>query len=165
MELKTSAMATIEKPLAEVFDAVYNPKKIAGYFVTKGASGPLEPGPDVMWEFHDFPGAFPIHPKETIQNQMISFEWGEPRTLVTFTFEAAGANATNVSISETGWNGSWEKSIKDCIDKQGGWMNMICCLKVYCEYGKNLRETFFNGLREKKTKELEEQGIRTGVQK
>lgn len=155
MDLKTSAMATIAKPLNEVFDAVYNPKKIAGYFVTGGASGPLEPGGDVMWAFHDFPGAFPVHPKTTVKNELIAFEWGEPRTLVTFTFEAAGANSTNVTISESGWSDFSEASVRDCIDKQGGWMNMICCLKVYCEYNKNLRETFFDGLREKKKQELE----------
>jgi uncharacterized protein YndB with AHSA1/START domain len=58
MELKFEVQAKIKKPINEVFDAVYNPKKLKEYFTTGGASGPLDDGKEVIWDFHDFPGPF-----------------------------------------------------------------------------------------------------------
>ena len=51
----------IAKPVHEVFEAVADPKQLSGYFTTGGARGRLEAGATVTWDFHDFPGAFPVH--------------------------------------------------------------------------------------------------------
>lgn len=50
MDLKFELFGKIAKPVSEVFDAVYNPAKLSGYFTTGGASGPLDEGATVMWE-------------------------------------------------------------------------------------------------------------------
>lgn len=151
MDLKFQVQARIQKPLAEVFDAVYNPKKLAGYFTTAGASGPLDEGRTVMWEFADFPGAFPVVVKQMVKNQKIVFLWeassplksGEKyKTTVEITFEALAPNNTLVSISEYGWEDS-EAGYLDSRGNSGGWMNMLCCLKAYVEHGINLREGMF----------------------
>jgi uncharacterized protein YndB with AHSA1/START domain len=55
IELKFEVYAKIKKPIDEVFDAIYNPKRLSGYFTTGGASGPLDEGKEVRWDFHDFP--------------------------------------------------------------------------------------------------------------
>ena len=60
MELRFQVYGKIARPVAEVFDAVYNPDKLSGYFTTGGASGPLVEGATVTWDFADFPGAFPV---------------------------------------------------------------------------------------------------------
>ena len=39
MVLRFTVQARIKKPINEVFDAVYNPKKLSKYFTTGGASG------------------------------------------------------------------------------------------------------------------------------
>lgn len=44
MDLKFEVYSKIKKPIKEVFDAVYNPKKLSGYFTTGGASAPLNEG-------------------------------------------------------------------------------------------------------------------------
>ena len=41
MELKFKVQTKIQKPVAEVFDAVYSPEKLSGYFTNGGASAPL----------------------------------------------------------------------------------------------------------------------------
>lgn len=64
MELKFEVQAKIKRPISDVFDAVYNPNKLSGYFTTGGASNPLEEGKEVTWDFHDFPGAFPVQVKQ-----------------------------------------------------------------------------------------------------
>jgi uncharacterized protein YndB with AHSA1/START domain len=50
MELRFQVYGKIAKPVAEVFDAVYNPSKLSGYFTTGGASAPLVEGSTVTWD-------------------------------------------------------------------------------------------------------------------
>lgn len=151
MDLTFKTQGRIQKPIAEVFDAVYNPKKIAGYFITAGGSGPLDEGQIVQWEFADFPGPFPVIVKQTILNKKIIFQWdaasplksGEPyKTTVEFAFESLGPSNTLVSISESGWEES-ETGYKDSRSNNAGWMNMLTCMKAYVEYGINLRQGMF----------------------
>lgn len=71
MELKFQVYGKIAKPVAEVFDAVYNPDKLGGYFTTGGASGPLDEGTSVTWDFADFPGAFPVQVKKVEPGRLI----------------------------------------------------------------------------------------------
>jgi uncharacterized protein YndB with AHSA1/START domain len=143
MELKFQTQAKIKKPVEEVFDAVYNPKKLTGYFTTGGASGPLDEGKTVTWDFADFPGAFPVHVKKVIKNEKIILEWqatdGEYNTLVEMSFEALDRNSTLVRIIESGWKEN-QKGLDASYGNCMGWTQMLCCLKVYLENGVNLRE-------------------------
>ena len=60
MDLKFKVSAHIARPVAEVFEAVADPDQLSRYFTTGGAQGRLETGVTVSWDFHDFPGAFPV---------------------------------------------------------------------------------------------------------
>ena len=60
MDLKFTVMIHVGKPVEEVFEAVADPKELSSYFTTGGASGRIEEGATVTWDFHDFPGAFPV---------------------------------------------------------------------------------------------------------
>ncbi len=75
MKLAFEVYGKIKKPIEEVFDAVYNPKKLSGYFTTGGASAPLDEGATVTWDFHDFPRAFPVRVKQMVKNEKIVREW------------------------------------------------------------------------------------------
>lgn len=144
MELKFEVNGRIAKPVDEVFEAVYDPKKLSGYFTTGGASGPLDEGTTVTWDFADFPGAFPVHVRKVEPGRLIVLEWGpeDERTEVRMRFEPLDDGSTMVRISEGTWKETPEgldKSYGNCK----GWMQMIACLKVYEEHGFNLREGFF----------------------
>jgi len=146
MELKFQVQGKIKKPVTEVFDAVYNPKKLSGYFTTGGASGPLDEGKTVTWDFADFPGAFPVHVKKVVPGQLIVLEWkagaGDYNTRVEMIFEALDPDSTLVKIGESGWKATQE-ALDDSYGNCQGWMQMLCCLKVYLENGIILREFFF----------------------
>ena len=108
MELKFTVHTKIQKPVAEVFDGVYNPSKLSQYFTTGGASGPLDEGTTAYWSFADFPGpAAPVRVKQVTPNRLIAFEWGGendmPLCRVEVKFEPLGENETLVSITESGW--------------------------------------------------------------
>lgn len=141
----------IAKPVHEVFEAVADPQKLSGYFTTGGANGRLETGATVTWDFHDFPGAFPVHVIEVEQDKKIVLRWdaapdddpaGLYQTTVTMNFEPLEDGRTRVSIHETGFrdNAAGQKaSYGNCE----GWTGMLCAMKVYLEHGFNFRIGFY----------------------
>lgn len=151
MELKFQVQTKIQKPVGEVFDAIYNPEKLSGYFTTGGASAPLDEGTTVEWAFADNPGdeelRFPVEVKQVIPNELIVLGWEGAKDLntrVEIQFEPSGED-TIVRISETGWRetqGDLDSSYLNCF----GWGQMLCCLKAFSEYGINLRKGAYEGL-------------------
>ena len=141
MELKFKVHTKIQKPVAEVFDGVYNPSKLTKYFTTAGASGPLDPGKTVIWKFADYPGDIPVRVKEVEPDRLIAFEWDagpNEVTRVEIRFESLEDGSTLVSITEAGWP-STDKGLQLSYQNCQGWTQMSCCLKGFLEYGINLR--------------------------
>ncbi|HEV7643982.1 MAG TPA: SRPBCC domain-containing protein [Pyrinomonadaceae bacterium] len=147
MDLKFKVQTAVQKPVAEVFDAVYNPDKLSGYFTTGGATGPLDEGTTVKWKFADYHGAdeegFPVKITKVVPNELIVLEWaGEkdrPDNVVEMRFKALNDSSTLVSITEGGWSETQDglnMSYGNCM----GWSQMVSALKAYTEYGINLRE-------------------------
>jgi uncharacterized protein YndB with AHSA1/START domain len=142
-----------------VFEAVADPEQLSHYFTTGGAQGRLETGATVMWDFHDFPGAFPVHVVEVVPDERIVLEWkaneGEPpnvegggmtgadyNTTITMTFKGLDDGRTLVEIAEEGWRenqGALQASYGNCQ----GWTGMLLALKVWVEHGINLREGLY----------------------
>ncbi len=152
MELKFEIHAKIQKPVAEVFEAVTDPSKLSSYFTSGGASGPLQEGSTVTWSFSDVPSgrgprvlSFPVKVTKVVTDQLIQLEWGaadgEYNTRVQMKFEPLGPAETMVSISESGWKET-AAGLRSSYDNCGGWMQMACCLKGFVEYGINLRKGF-----------------------
>jgi uncharacterized protein YndB with AHSA1/START domain len=157
MDLKFKVSIRIAKPVHEVFEAVADPAQLSHYFTTGGAKGRLETGATVMWDFHDFPGAFPVNVVEVIPDARIVLRWdaneGPPpdgeapgpvdyKTEVVMTFEAIEPGRTLIAVSEHGWRetqGGLQGSYGNCM----GWTQMICALKAWLEHGINLREGAF----------------------
>ena len=143
MQLKFKVHSKIQKPVAEVFDAVHNPSKLSQYFTTGGASGPLDAGATVIWQFADYPGDVPVTVKEMLPNKLIAFEWGEDdKQRVEITFEALDDHSTLVSIIEGNWPET-QKGLDRSYSNCHGWTQMSCCLKAFVEYGINLRKGFY----------------------
>ncbi len=159
MDLKFKIAGRIAKPLHEVFEAVADPKKLSGYFTTGGAKGRLETGVTVMWDFHDFPGAFPVEVVEVIPDTKIVLMWeaneGAPsdsdaavktgakyQTTVTMTFEGLDDGRTLVTIAEEGWRET-PNGLKASYGNCQGWSQMLAAMKVYLENGINLRTGFY----------------------
>ena len=158
MQLKFQIQTKIQKPLAEVFDAVYNPTKLSAYFTTGGATAPLKEGATVIWRFADYPGDVPVTVKKLVPNQRIVLQWDayEPpektgtappspvdyKTTVEMTFESLDPNNTLVRISESGWRET-QKGLDGSYGNCHGWTQMSCCLKAFLEYGINLRKGFY----------------------
>jgi len=159
MELKFRVAARIAKPVHEVFEAVADPKQLSHYFTTGGAKGRLETGATVTWDFHDYPGAFPVQVIEVVPDERIVLEWkasegeapnvegGEMKVLdynttITMTFKGLDDGRTLVEIAEEGWRenqGALQASYGNCQ----GWTGMLLALKVWVEHGINLRDGLY----------------------
>jgi uncharacterized protein YndB with AHSA1/START domain len=141
MKPKFQVQLKIQKPLADVFDAVVNPKKLSGYFV-ESASGPLVAGKTVKWKFPEFSEKLDIIVHEVATNDRIVFEWpagvDNASTRVEMVFKPLDGGNTMVQVSESGWPDT-AKGHERAYGNNSGWMHMLACLKAYLEYGINLR--------------------------
>ncbi|HET7709451.1 MAG TPA: SRPBCC family protein [Sphingomicrobium sp.] len=160
MELKFRVAARIAKPVHEVFEAVADPTQLSQYFATGGATGRLETGATVTWDFHDFPGAFPVEVIEVVPDERIVLEWGAGegeapnveggemtdagyQTRVTMTFKPIDDDSrTLVEIKEEGWREN-QKALDASYGNCQGWSQMLCALKVWLEHGFNLRDGMY----------------------
>lgn len=152
MELKFTVSAHISRPVHDVFEAVADPARLSGYFTTGGAVGRLEAGKTVIWDFADFPGAFPVDVVEVEHDRRIVLRWdaNEPgeddapdyQTEVVLEFKPLDDGRTLVTITESGWRetpGGLKSSYGNCM----GWSQMLCALKCWVERGFNLREGMY----------------------
>lgn len=159
MDLKFRVAARIAKPVEQVFEAVTDPKKLSSYFTTGGAQGRLETGATVTWDFHDYPGAFPVHVVEVLPNERIVLRWeasegeapdveggevegGGYETTVTMSFKALEDGRTLVEIAEEGWRFN-EGALKASYGNCQGWSQMLCALKAWLEHAINLRDGMY----------------------
>jgi uncharacterized protein YndB with AHSA1/START domain len=159
MELKFRVAARVSRPVHEVYEAVADPAKLSAYFTTGGAIGRIESGKTVTWDFHDFPGAFPVEVIEAIPNERIVLRWGasegeapnveggemapaDYKTQVTITFTPIEENRTLVEIAEEGWREN-QRALQASYGNCQGWSQMLCALKVWIEHGINLRADMY----------------------
>jgi uncharacterized protein YndB with AHSA1/START domain len=149
-KLSFTVSGRIARPCAEVYEAVADPDQLSKYFTTGGARGRLHPGAEVIWDFHDFPGAFPVTVVEADPPRRIAIEWeseatlGEPATTTTtFEFEPLdGDTRTLVTITESAWQPT-PAGAKNAFGNCEGWTGMLAAMKAWVEHGINLRDGFY----------------------
>lgn len=152
MDLTFTVFAIVSKPRTAVFEAVADPEQLSRYFTTGGAKGWIVPGATVMWDFHDFPGAFPVEVVEAVPGERIVLRWAandagateEYQTTVTMVFSTpeGDPSRTRIEITEEGWRESpegLEASYGNCM----GWSQMLAALKAWLEHGISLREGMY----------------------
>ena len=145
MTIAFTVFIFVGRPVEQVYEAVADPEQLSRYFTTGGAVGRLETGATVQWDFHDFPGAFPVEVVEAVPSERIVIRWdandpeaAEPyRLTVTLRFAPTEDGRTKVEVEESGWrDGAAAASYGNCM----GWSQVLCALKAWLEHGINLRE-------------------------
>lgn len=147
LEIETSIQ--IQKPPREVFDAIIDPSKMSGYFISRG-SGILEEGKQIMWQFPEFELEFPIRVSGIEKDKYVSFYWEVEGKdlLVEINLTPRGSESTLVRITEKSMQCD-EAGLKWLQGNTQGWANFLACLKAYLEYGINLRKGAFDFLADK----------------
>ena len=146
MEFRFTVQTKIKKPLAEVFNAVVDEKKIVNYFTDK-SNGPLQEGKTVTWSWAKY-GEYPVTVQQVVPNEKIVFEWASHKdkfdwekpytTQVIFDFENLDDGATLLKITEGTWPED-QNGLKCSYDNCAGWQHMALSLKAYLENGINFK--------------------------
>lgn len=144
MKLTAKATLQIQKPIAEVFEAIVNPEIMTKYFISE-SNGRMETGKELTWEFGDFPGKFPVKVLEVQSNKSVSFVWDE-ETVVNIILEKQPDTSTVVKVFE-GEKELNEKNIEWLVSNSFGWGNFLDCMKAYLEYRIPLRKGAFEYMR------------------
>ena len=146
LEIKVAIQ--IQKPAAEVFDAIVDPAKMANYFISK-STGRMEEGKRIIWKFPEFDMEVPVRVDKIEQNQYVSFFWNNDNKelLVEMTLTARESNPTLVTVTEKSMAND-EAGIKWLKGNTEGWANFLACLKAFLEYGVNLRKGAFDYLKQ-----------------
>jgi uncharacterized protein YndB with AHSA1/START domain len=128
-----SAEMLIRKPAAEVFNAFVDPRIIEKFWL-KSASGPLEKGAKVDWEFM-VPGARDtITVTEIIPDKVIGWRWSDG-TAVELGFHHHERTATRISVTDSAFGDGNELS--HALDAMQGFTIVLCDLKCLLETGQS----------------------------
>ncbi|MDX5348662.1 MAG: SRPBCC domain-containing protein [Hymenobacteraceae bacterium] len=138
--IQANVTQKINKAVATVFEAVVQPEQMTQYFISE-ASGPMETGKKINWKFGDVGAEVDVLVLEVKPQEQIKFRWpaSGDSTLVEMNFKAVGAEVTEVSVTETGWEMT-EQGVQQALQQTQGWTDMLLCLKAYLEFGINLRK-------------------------
>ncbi len=138
----------------EVFEAVADPVQLSHYFTTGGAKGRLEKGATVTWDFHDFPGAFPVWVKEVVPDERIVLEWRaieqgrrwRPLDRPHHRDDGLQADRRRPHDGRDRRGRLARNRRPACKASYGncmGWSQMLAALKMWLEHGINLREGMY----------------------
>lgn len=149
-ELTFSVSGRVARPCDEVYEAIADPDQLSRYFTTGGAQGRPASGATVTWDFHDFPGAFPVTVVEAVPPRRLVIRWESDattdttgRTTTTFDLEPIDDGArTLVTITESSWQAT-PAGATQAFGNCQGWTMMLTALKAWLEHGINLREGFY----------------------
>jgi uncharacterized protein YndB with AHSA1/START domain len=136
-EIDVNVRERVLKPISEVFEAIVDPAHMSRYFIS-GASGPLEAGRTVIWEFADVGAEVPVSVVEVVPDRTIVLEGGSPKTRTTIRLAPEDFAATLVTITESPFSMD-EGGVKRALGQTAGWTHFLCSLKAYVQYGVNVR--------------------------
>ena len=145
MKLAAKATIQIQKPLAEVFEAIVNPDIMTKYFISE-STGRMEEGKELNWKFPEFPDLdCPVKNIKLEQNKSISFVWDE-EAHVHIDLKEQPDKSVVVKIEENARNND-ESGLKWVIQNTEGWANFLACMKAWLEYNVQLRKGAFDFMR------------------
>lgn len=135
-----NAALQIKKPASEVYEAIVDPVKMSGYFLSEGTER-MTKGAQPVWKFPEFDEGYPVTVIDAVPNERVVFEWEgakDTTTKVEIKLEPKPDGATLVRVSE-GELENDEAGIKWLKNNTEGWANFLACMKCYLEHGINLR--------------------------
>ena len=123
-------------PSSKVFEAFVSPECLTKFWLSR-ASGPLEPGKTVTWDFM-VPGASAqTYVEEMLRDRLIRISWDDG-TKVSFAFESHSDGGTRVEVVNDGFLGNAEEAIAAALEATQGFAIVLCDLKATLEQGQSM---------------------------
>mgnify|MGYP001198469812 CR=1 FL=1 len=121
----------IRKPVAQVFEAFVDPTITSRFWFTRGDHR-LEEGQTVTWYWDMYDVSAEVKVKSIEPNKRILIEWPNP---VEWMFEPRSDEATFVTITEYGFEGTDDEKVARAIDSMGGFTLTLAGCKAFLEHG------------------------------
>ncbi|MFD1206600.1 MULTISPECIES: SRPBCC family protein [Sporosarcina] len=132
MDTRIKTKMKINKPVAEVFEAIVSPEQIGGYWFSE-STGRLEEGKNVTLKYEEYNAEGEMNVLHVEQDKELIFSWGE--TQVSIMFHATNEDSTMIEVTETGLSSDDPDVINKMMGQKEGWVYMLTCLKGYLENG------------------------------
>ncbi len=129
----------VRKPVAEVFEAFVNPAITSKFWFSKG-SGRLEAGKQVTWHWETYGFSIQVKVKAIEKNARIVIEWpgdGRP-SRVEWIFTSRPDGTTFVSITNKGFSGDADQTMRQAIDSTEGFAFVLAGAKALLEHNVQL---------------------------
>lgn len=128
----------IRRPIASVFNAFVDPRITTQFWFTH-ASGPLEVGRLVRWEWAMYGVSTLVQVQALEPPQRIALLWDDPPCPVEWQFSTPAPNTTLVQIRSEGFAGPAPAQLSKALEVQGGFATVLAGLKAWMEHGLHLR--------------------------
>ncbi|SRR5690606_10163067 len=125
------AQMLIRRPVSEVFEAFVDPAITSKFWFSRG-DGRLVQGESTKWYWDMYGVSADVHVMVLEPNRRIVIEWP---TTVEWTFSPRGADATFVTVRESGFEGTDDEKVALAIDSMGGFTITLAGCKAYLEHG------------------------------
>lgn len=138
LEMPTAeAGMLIRRPVAEVFEAIVDPAITTKFWFTH-ASGRLDGGKEVRWEWRMYGVSTTVRADEIIPNEKIVMRWSDPPTTVVWTFAPMPGDATFLEVRNFGFAGNGDDQVKEAVGSTGGFTLVLAGAKAWLEQGLTL---------------------------
>ncbi|MEY4545574.1 MAG: hypothetical protein RL685_1769 [Pseudomonadota bacterium] len=118
----------------QAFSAFVEPEQLTRFWLSK-ASGRLEPGRQVRWEFLVPGAAADVTVENIVENESIRTVW-EDGSHVEWTFAEHALGGTVVAVTQWGFPGGREEVLAQALDATSGFTLVLAELKVLLEQGR-----------------------------
>ncbi|MGB0166609.1 MAG: SRPBCC domain-containing protein [Luteibaculum sp.] len=128
----------IQKPRKLVWEAIVQAHQLSGFF-TSSASGDLESGKSILWEWADVNAKHQVWVDEVLGDK-IRLRWspqGNERE-VEIGLKAMENESCEITIKEFPFNFT-EEDVQQMLGQTRGWTDFLCSLKAYLYCGIKLR--------------------------
>lgn len=126
----------VRRPADEVFRAFADPAVTSRFWYSR-SSGPMVAGAELRWEWETYGASADVRVTEVREGRLIRFAWGEGEqpTTVELKFTPRAAESTFVEVTETGFQGSGDDTVRWLNDTVGGFTTVLCAMKALLEHG------------------------------
>lgn len=125
----------IRRPVAQVFEAFVDPAITSRFWFSRG-DGRLDQGKRVMWYWDMYGVSAEVDVRALEKDRRILIDWPTP---VEWTFSPRGDDATFVTITASGFEGTDDGKVAQAVDAMGGFTMVLAGCKAYLEHGVELK--------------------------
>ncbi|NNG75853.1 polyketide cyclase [Acinetobacter sp. ANC 4277] len=137
MSVVIETQMLIRKPVAEVFNAFIDPEITSKFWFTS-STGSLIENKIVDWYWEKYEITTSIYVEQLINNELIQFTWGDPKSTVDLIFEKISDYETYLRIRNYDITLEGSELIKFVIDHTRDFTTVLNGCKAYLEYGAQL---------------------------